>query len=231
MAIRILSWSPFKGEFITNDNNNGIVYSTNRRNAFTNITSNTGHDSVTKYIAIIDMEAGLIKKSKNINTNVNAVEVSHVREFAIGIFTVTGDFVDKFEFVNKPMVSIIDCLESVNSLYNPIFIAHNGLNYDFPILYANMKMIKRKTNIYRIHDSLLIYRNKFNANKGCTNIDLYCKHRKNTLYDVHINTLHRALSDVFITAGWLFNINYKFDKSYSFADFIIPHKYKLRFEK
>ena len=97
--------------------------------------------------------------------------------------------------------------EDINNLFkycqNPIFIAHNGKRFDFPILeYHN---ILNKTNYnFKIIDTLYLFRLHINDYNGSNKlIELH-----NTICKKDIIQLHRAKEDVILLINIFNTLNY-----------------------
>lgn len=97
--------------------------------------------------------------------------------------------------------------DDINKIFkycdNPIFIAHNGKRFDFPILeYHNI--LNKSINNYKIIDTLYLFRLQVENNESNKLIDLH-----NAICKKDSIQLHRAKEDVILLVDIFNSLNYK----------------------
>lgn len=175
------------------------------------------------YICFIDLEtSGLIMDVVNIEERRLYSKIPEIKEISMLVFK-TYNFLHEPELCKPVEINTLTsgkyitldalCLfQSINNLYNPIFIAHNGYTFDFfiilTLLYGNNINITRSLKFY---DSLSFARDSGHF-KSCKNVDIFKLFLpRYANYANLIHQAHTAEADALMTALWMHQMKHLID--------------------
>lgn len=155
----------------------------------------------TKFFAFIDMEMHGCLRSKK-----SRIQIPSVYQFCI---LVTDEKFNEIMCTNTKTVDI-DAIIDVHKKYNPIFIAHNGYNFDFKVIFS-YALHNGKIDLFKnmkFYDSLhfarvnFLYLDKIKPENYC-NSTLFKYFLQNYISDANlIHNAHNAHSDCLMLKLW-----------------------------